>query len=110
MAVSTSNEWTNPVVEKAASARSRLQSRPFRPRSTGAAPRPWGKLALGNLIYWNEVDKGAQFAAWEQPKTLRRRGARRIQLIALIGARWRRVRGMRRARPLSTLTEGVLHV
>ena len=65
-----------------------------------AVSAPRGKRALGNLIYWNEDDEGAPFAAWEQRTTLRRRGARRLQLIALIGARWRRVRGMRQARPL----------
>ena len=32
------------------------------------APRSWGERALGNLIYWNEVDKGGHFAAWEQPQ------------------------------------------
>jgi pimeloyl-ACP methyl ester carboxylesterase len=32
------------------------------------APRSWGEQAFGNLIYWNEVDRGGHFAAWEQPK------------------------------------------
>jgi hypothetical protein len=32
------------------------------------APRSWGERAFGNLIYWNEVDKGGDFAAWEQPE------------------------------------------
>jgi pimeloyl-ACP methyl ester carboxylesterase len=32
------------------------------------APRSWGEQAFGNLIYWNEVDKGGHFAAWEQPQ------------------------------------------
>jgi len=32
------------------------------------APRSWGEKAFGNLIYWNEVDKGGHFAAWEQPQ------------------------------------------
>ncbi len=31
------------------------------------APRSWGERAFGNLIYWNEVEKGGHFAAWEQP-------------------------------------------
>jgi pimeloyl-ACP methyl ester carboxylesterase len=34
------------------------------------APRSWGEKAFGNLIYWNEVDKGGHFAAWEQPQLL----------------------------------------
>jgi pimeloyl-ACP methyl ester carboxylesterase len=32
------------------------------------APRSWGEKAFGNLSYWNEVDKGGHFAAWEQPQ------------------------------------------
>ena len=32
------------------------------------APRSWGEQSFGNLIYWNEVDKGGHFAAWEQPQ------------------------------------------
>jgi pimeloyl-ACP methyl ester carboxylesterase len=32
------------------------------------APRSWGEQAFGNLIYWNEVDEGGHFAAWEQPQ------------------------------------------
>jgi pimeloyl-ACP methyl ester carboxylesterase len=33
------------------------------------APRSWTeKKAYPNLIYYNEVDKGGHFAAWEQPQ------------------------------------------
>jgi pimeloyl-ACP methyl ester carboxylesterase len=32
------------------------------------APRSWTKRAYPNLIYFNEVDKGGHFAAWEQPQ------------------------------------------
>ena len=32
------------------------------------APQSWGERNFGNLIYWNEVDKGGHFAAWEQPE------------------------------------------
>ncbi len=32
------------------------------------APRSWAKRAYPNLIYFNEVDKGGHFAAWEQPE------------------------------------------
>ncbi len=32
------------------------------------APRSWGEKNFHNLIYWNEVDKGGHFAAWEQPE------------------------------------------
>ena len=32
------------------------------------APRSWGERAFKKLIYWNEVDKGGHFAAWEEPQ------------------------------------------
>src|SRR5499427_5021884 len=32
------------------------------------APRSWAEQAYPNLIYFNEVDRGGHFAAWEQPK------------------------------------------
>ena len=32
------------------------------------APRSWAEQNYHNLIYFNEVDKGGHFAAWEQPE------------------------------------------
>jgi pimeloyl-ACP methyl ester carboxylesterase len=32
------------------------------------APRSWAERAYHNLIYFNEVDKGGHFAAWEEPE------------------------------------------
>jgi pimeloyl-ACP methyl ester carboxylesterase len=32
------------------------------------APKSWAERAYPNLIYFNEVDKGGHFAAWEQPE------------------------------------------
>jgi pimeloyl-ACP methyl ester carboxylesterase len=32
------------------------------------APKSWAERAYPNLIYYNELDKGGHFAAWEQPK------------------------------------------
>ncbi|HEY9404949.1 MAG TPA: epoxide hydrolase [Pyrinomonadaceae bacterium] len=32
------------------------------------APRSWGERTFKKLIYWNEVDKGGHFAAWEEPR------------------------------------------
>jgi pimeloyl-ACP methyl ester carboxylesterase len=32
------------------------------------APRSWAESAYPNLIYFNAVDKGGHFAAWEQPE------------------------------------------
>jgi len=33
-----------------------------------AAPQNWTKQAYSKLIYYNKVDKGGHFAAWEQPQ------------------------------------------
>jgi pimeloyl-ACP methyl ester carboxylesterase len=33
-----------------------------------AAPRSWAERAYPNLIYYNRLDKGGHFAAWEQPE------------------------------------------
>ncbi len=35
-----------------------------------AAPRSWAERAYPKLIYYNRHDKGAHFAAWEQPRAL----------------------------------------
>jgi pimeloyl-ACP methyl ester carboxylesterase len=32
------------------------------------APRSWAEQSYDNLIYYNQVDKGGHFAAWEQPQ------------------------------------------
>jgi pimeloyl-ACP methyl ester carboxylesterase len=32
------------------------------------APRSWAEQAYPNLVYFNEVDRGGHFAAWEQPQ------------------------------------------
>jgi pimeloyl-ACP methyl ester carboxylesterase len=32
------------------------------------APLSWVERGYHNLIYWNEVDKGGHFGAWEQPE------------------------------------------
>ncbi len=32
------------------------------------APETWARRAYRNLIYFNEVDKGGHFAAWEEPQ------------------------------------------
>ena len=33
-----------------------------------AAPRSWVEKAYPSLTYFNEVDKGGHFAAWEEPE------------------------------------------
>jgi pimeloyl-ACP methyl ester carboxylesterase len=37
------------------------------PRELYQAPRSWTEQAYPNLIYFNEVDKGNHFAAWQEP-------------------------------------------
>jgi pimeloyl-ACP methyl ester carboxylesterase len=32
------------------------------------APRSWAERVYPNLVYFNEVDKGGHFAAWEEPE------------------------------------------
>ena len=38
------------------------------PEEIYRAPETWARRAYRNLIYFNEVDKGGHFAAWEQPQ------------------------------------------
>jgi pimeloyl-ACP methyl ester carboxylesterase len=38
------------------------------PDEVYAAPRSWAERAYPKLIYYNKVDKGGHFAAWEQPQ------------------------------------------
>ena len=37
------------------------------PEEIMAGPRAWSEKGFTNLVYWNEVDKGGHFAAFEQP-------------------------------------------
>ena len=47
-------------------------------------PRSWVERAYPNVdIYFNEVDKGGHFAAWEEPRALLGRDARRVPAAAL---------------------------
>jgi pimeloyl-ACP methyl ester carboxylesterase len=38
------------------------------PRERYQAPRSWAEKAYRKLIYFNELDRGGHFAAWEQPE------------------------------------------
>jgi pimeloyl-ACP methyl ester carboxylesterase len=38
------------------------------PRELYQAPRSWAEQAYSNLIYFNEVDEGDHFAAWQEPE------------------------------------------
>ncbi len=38
------------------------------PRDITQAPREWAERSLKNIVYWNEVERGGHFAAFEQPE------------------------------------------
>ena len=38
------------------------------PKEIFAASRRWAERQYTNITYWNELDKGGHFAAWEQPE------------------------------------------
>ena len=38
------------------------------PKEIVATPRPWAEQRYKNIQYWNELDKGGHFAAFEQPE------------------------------------------
>jgi len=38
------------------------------PRELYQAPRSWAEQAYPNLVYFNEVDEGNHFAAWQEPE------------------------------------------
>ena len=42
------------------------------PGEIWAAPRSWVEKVYPNLTYFNEVDRGGHFAAWEQPELFSR--------------------------------------
>jgi len=50
------------------------------------AQRSWAERSYHKLIYWNEVDKGGHFAAWEQPGifTDEIRAAFRLSFVGII--------------------------
>jgi pimeloyl-ACP methyl ester carboxylesterase len=38
------------------------------PGEIWATPRSWAEIVYPGLAYFNEVDKGGHFAAWEEPQ------------------------------------------
>jgi pimeloyl-ACP methyl ester carboxylesterase len=38
------------------------------PKEMMTPSRSWAEKQYTNIIYWNELDKGGHFAAWEQPE------------------------------------------
>jgi len=48
------------------------------PRELSQAPRSWAERAYPNLIYFTKVDKGNQFAAWQDRSSSRPRSEPRL--------------------------------
>ena len=38
------------------------------PKEISRTPRAWAEQVYSNIVYWNELDKGGHFAAFEQPE------------------------------------------
>jgi hypothetical protein len=38
------------------------------PKELYHAPRSWAERAYPNLIYYNQLDRGGHFAAWQEPQ------------------------------------------
>ena len=38
------------------------------PKEIVPTPRSWAEKRYENIVYWNELDKGGHFAAFEQPE------------------------------------------
>ena len=55
----------------------------------------WAEQAYPNLIYFNELDRGNHFAAWQEPEASTVRGAGGVQVVALI---------LRKGAPMSETT------
>ena len=53
------------------------------PGEIWAAPRSWVEAVYPGLAYFNEVDKGGHFAAWEEPELFSDRAPRGVPLAAL---------------------------
>ena len=51
------------------------------------APRSWAERAYPKLIYYNKLDKGGHFAAWEQPQLFSEEVRAELQTAAQIVAR-----------------------
>ena len=53
------------------------------PGEIWASPRSWVEAVYPGLAYFNEVDRGGHFAAWEEPELFADRGAGGVPVAAL---------------------------
>ena len=57
------------------------------PGEIWASPRSWVEAVYPDLAYFNEVDKGGHFAAWEEPELFSERGPGGVPVTALAAER-----------------------
>ena len=38
------------------------------PKEISRTPKAWAEQVYSNIVYWNELEKGGHFAAFEQPE------------------------------------------
>ncbi len=53
------------------------------PKEIVPAPRSWAEKRYKNIVYWNELDKGGHFAAFEQPELFIRELRNCFRLMSL---------------------------
>ncbi|MEM9620332.1 MAG: epoxide hydrolase [Pseudomonadota bacterium] len=53
------------------------------PKEIVPTPRSWAERRYNNIVYWNELDKGGHFAAFEQPELFVQELRRCFRLMAL---------------------------
>ena len=62
------------------------------PGEIWASPRSWVEAVYPDLAYFNEVDRGGHFAAWEEPELFAAEMRAAFRSTALISDRGRRAR------------------
>src|SRR5258705_12714544 len=63
--------WENPRAAMAGLSGGRIElpmAGSVFPHEIFTPPKAWAEAMWPNLFYWNEVDRGGHFAAFEQPK------------------------------------------
>src|SRR5258705_9558305 len=63
-------DWENTRAGSASLSKGRLElpmAASVFPHEIFSPPRAWAEALWPNLFYWNELDKGGHFAAFEQP-------------------------------------------
>ena len=64
--------WENPLDSHSGGAVDLPVGASIFPRDIFRAPKTWAEQTYSRLIYWNELDRGGHFAAFEQPELFTR--------------------------------------